>query len=106
MAAYSATKAGLELLARSLAMELEGTGIRSTVVRVGPTLSEFGVTWPADQLEALMEYWPRFGLQRHPGTLDAEDVARAVLTAVSAPAGVHFDTIELQPEAPGEPRPG
>jgi NAD(P)-dependent dehydrogenase (short-subunit alcohol dehydrogenase family) len=106
MAAYSATKAGLELLARSLAMELEGTGIRSTIVRVGPTLSEFGVTWPADQLEALMDYWPRFGLQRHPGTLDAEDVARVVLTAVTAPTGVHFDTIELQPEAPGESRPG
>jgi NAD(P)-dependent dehydrogenase (short-subunit alcohol dehydrogenase family) len=102
MAAYTATKAGLELLARSLAMELEGTGIRSTIVRVGPTFSEFGFAWPADELAELMEYWPRFGLQRHPGTLDPEDVARAVLTAVTAPPGVHFDTIEVQPEAPGD----
>jgi NAD(P)-dependent dehydrogenase (short-subunit alcohol dehydrogenase family) len=100
MAAYSATKAGLELLARSLAMELEGTGIRSTIVRVGPTLSEFGFSWPRDEIEQLMQYWPRFGLQRHGGVLAPEDVARAVVAAVTAPAGVHVDTIEVQPEAP------
>jgi NADP-dependent 3-hydroxy acid dehydrogenase YdfG len=101
MAAYSATKAGVELLARSLAMELEGTGIRSTVVRVGPTVTEFGSNWPADEVQELMQYWPRYGLQRHTGYLAAEDVARAVVTAVTAPAGVHVDSIEVQPEAPG-----
>jgi len=105
MAAYSATKAGVELLARSLGMELEGTGIRSTIVRVGPTLSEFGANWPVDELEELMQYWPRYGLQRHGGVLAPEDVARAVVTAVTAPAGVHVDTIEVQPEAPGPDRP-
>jgi NADP-dependent 3-hydroxy acid dehydrogenase YdfG len=105
MAAYSATKAGLELLARSLAMELEGTGIRSTIVRVGPTVSEFGARWPPDQLDELMQYWPRYGLQRHTGYLQPEDVARAVVTAVTAPAGVHVDTIEVQPEAPGKEPP-
>jgi NADP-dependent 3-hydroxy acid dehydrogenase YdfG len=101
MAAYSATKAGVELLARSLAMELEGTGIRSTIVRVGPTVTEFGSSWRVDELQELMEYWPRYGLQRHSGVLAPEDVARAVVTAVTAPAGVHVDTIEVQPEAPG-----
>jgi NADP-dependent 3-hydroxy acid dehydrogenase YdfG len=100
MAAYTATKAGIELLAQSLAMELEGSGIRSTTVRVGPTVTEFGASWPADELDELMQYWPRYGLQRHRGSLQADDVARAVLTAVTAPPGVHFDTIEVQPEAP------
>jgi NADP-dependent 3-hydroxy acid dehydrogenase YdfG len=100
MAAYSATKAGVELLARSLAMELEGTHIRSTIVRVGPTVTEFGSSWPADELDELMRYWPRYGLQRHTGYLQADDVARAVITAVTAPTGVHVDTIEVQPEAP------
>jgi NAD(P)-dependent dehydrogenase (short-subunit alcohol dehydrogenase family) len=100
MAAYSATKAGIELLARSLGMELEGTGIRSTIVRVGPTVTEFGFSWPADEVRELMEYWPRYGLQRHQGVLAPEHVARAVLTAVTAPVGVHVDTIEVQPEAP------
>lgn len=100
MAAYTATKAGLEALAQSLAMELEGTGIRTTTVRVGPTLSEFGFGWPLDDLEDLMSYWPHFGLQRHAGVLDPATVARAVVTAVTAPSGVLFDTIEIQPEAP------
>jgi len=100
MAAYSATKAGVELLARSLAMELEGTRIRSTVVRVGPTLSEFGFGWDLDVIEGLMAFWPRFGLQRHAGVLEPAAVARAVVFAVTAPAGVHLDTIEVQPEAP------
>ncbi|MGH9033514.1 MAG: SDR family NAD(P)-dependent oxidoreductase [Acidimicrobiia bacterium] len=100
MATYSATKAGVELLSRSLSMELEGTGIRSTTVRIGPTLSEFGFGWDQAQLEDLMTFWPRYGLQRHAGVLDAAAVARAVVFAVTAPAGMHLDTIEVQPEAP------
>jgi NADP-dependent 3-hydroxy acid dehydrogenase YdfG len=100
MAAYSATKAGVELLARSLAMELEGSRVRSTVVRVGPTMTEFGFGWDLDILRDLMEFWPRYGLQRHAGVLEPAAVARAVVFAVTAPAGVHLDTIEVQPEAP------
>ena len=100
MATYTATKAGLEALAHSLALECEGTGIRSTVVRVGPTLSEFGFGWPMDELEDLMTYWPRFGLQRHAGLLEPEAIGRAVVAVLTAPPGVHFDTVEVQPEAP------
>ena len=100
MAVYTATKAGLEAFAQALAMELEGSGVRSTAVRVGPTLTDFGFGWPMDDIEDLLGYWPRFGLQRHNGLLDASAVAHAVVTAVTAPAGVHFDTIEVQPEAP------
>lgn len=100
MAAYTATKAGLEAFAQALALELEGSGVRSTTLRVGPTLTDFGFGWPVDELEDLMGYWPRYGLQRHSGVLDATAVARAVVTAVTAPSGVHFDTIEVQPEAP------
>jgi NAD(P)-dependent dehydrogenase (short-subunit alcohol dehydrogenase family) len=106
MAAYTAAKAGLEALAQSLALELEGTGIRATTVRVGPTITEFGFGWPMDELEDLMAYWPRFGLQRHGGFLDPSAVARAVVAAVTAPPGVLFDMIEVQPEAPvGDDRP-
>ena len=100
MVAYTATKAGLEAMARSLAMELEGTGIRSTTIRLGPTLSDFSARWPAEELRELMTYWPRYGLQRHLATLEPTAVARAVITAVTAPPGVHVDTIEMQPEAP------
>ncbi len=100
MSTYTATKAGLEALAHCLSMELEGTGIRSTVVRVGPTLSEFGFGWDMDELTDIMGYWPRFGLQRHGGVLEPTAIASAVVTAVTAPAGVVVDTIEVQPEAP------
>jgi NAD(P)-dependent dehydrogenase (short-subunit alcohol dehydrogenase family) len=97
---YSATKAGVEALAQTLSLELEGTGIRSITVRVGPTMSEFGFGWPMDVLEDLMTYWPRFGLGRHAHILEAEAVARAVVMAVTAPEGVLIDTIEVQPHAP------
>jgi NAD(P)-dependent dehydrogenase (short-subunit alcohol dehydrogenase family) len=100
MAPYTAAKAGIEAFAQSLALELEGTGIRTTTVRVGPTLTEFGFGWPMEELEDLMAYWPRFGLQRHAGMLEPSAVARAVATAVTTPPGVLVDTIEVQPEAP------
>lgn len=100
MVAYTATKAGLEAMARSLAMELEGTGIRPTTIRLGPTLSDFAAHWSSDEVRELMTYWPRYGLQRHLATLEPAAVARAVVTAVTAPPGVHIDTIEVQPEAP------
>jgi NADP-dependent 3-hydroxy acid dehydrogenase YdfG len=100
MAPYTATKAGLEAFAHSIAMECEGTGIRSTVVRVGPTVSEFGFGWDMSHIEELLGYWNRYGLQRHGGVLDPEAIARAVVTVVTAPPGVLIDTIEVQPEAP------
>jgi NADP-dependent 3-hydroxy acid dehydrogenase YdfG len=100
---YSATKAGLENFQQALAMELEGTGIRALTVRVGPALSEFSASWdPGDYRH--VEYWRRYGLQRHGGVLPAEQVARAIVLAVTTPRGVLLDTIEIQPEAPLEPR--
>ena len=100
MAVYTATKAGLEAFAHSVAMECEGTGIRSTVVRVGPTMSEFGFGWDMSHIEELLAYWNRYGLQRHGGVLEPEAIARAVVSVVTAPPGVLIDTIEVQPEAP------
>jgi NADP-dependent 3-hydroxy acid dehydrogenase YdfG len=102
MLAYSATKAAVEVVARTLAMELEGTGVRSTTVRVGPTLTDFASGWTPEQVAELMTYWPRFGVQRHFHTLRPEDVARAVVFAVTSPPGVHMDIVEVQPEAPLE----
>jgi NADP-dependent 3-hydroxy acid dehydrogenase YdfG len=47
-----------------------------------------------------MAYWPRYGVQRHFNTLRPEDIARAVVYAVTSPPGVHIDVVEVQPEAP------
>ncbi len=100
-AVYTATKCGLEGLSRTLAMELEGTGIRTTIVRPGSTLSEYASAWDIEKIPALVEYWQSFGLQRHGGVMTAEAVARAVVLAVTTEPGVFLDVIEVQPEAPG-----
>jgi NADP-dependent 3-hydroxy acid dehydrogenase YdfG len=99
-ATYSATKAGLEAYVRAVGMELEGTGVRTCVVRPGPAASEYAASWGSDQIVDLMSYWPRFGLQRHTNFMPADAVARAVVLAVTTPRGVVLDTIEVQPEAP------
>lgn len=101
-AAYGATKAGLEHLARTLGLELEGTGIRSTIIQVGATRSEFHAGWEQDKIIDLLKYWQRFGVQRHLAMMPAESVARAVVLAVTTPRGTHLGTIEVQPEAPSE----
>jgi NADP-dependent 3-hydroxy acid dehydrogenase YdfG len=104
-AAYGATKAGLEHLARTLGLELEGTGIRSTIIQVGATQSEFSAGWDPDKIIDLLKYWKRFGLQRHLAMMPAESVARAVVLAVTTPRGTHLGTIEVQPEAPSDEPP-
>ena len=84
-------------------MELEGTGVRSTTVRVGPTLTDFASGWTPEQVDGLMTYWPHYGIQRHFNTLHPDDIARAVVYAVTSPPGVHIDVVEVQPEAPRDP---
>jgi NAD(P)-dependent dehydrogenase (short-subunit alcohol dehydrogenase family) len=102
MPAYGASKAGLEHLATILALDLEGTGIRTSVVRVGPTLTSFGDGWNPEIFETLLPQWQRFGLQRHWHTNDAATVARAVVSVVTLEAGSTISVLEVQPTPPSE----
>ena len=102
-AGYTASKAGVEAMARTLQMETEGTGIRSIIVRPGPTLTEFGSKWEPGVLARLLESWNPFGIMRHPQTLSAESIAAAVVSAVTAPRGTLIDVIQINPEAPVRP---
>ena len=100
---YGAAKAGVEHLARGLARELEGTGIRVGCVRAGPTLTEFGSTWDPDAIGEQMRYWARFGLRDarlFGALLRPEDVAAAVLEMVQRPPGVWTGLVEVRPAAP------
>jgi len=107
--AYGASKAGLENYADALSLALEGSGVRVTKVRVGPALSEFGVSWDMspEVHQKRVDYWASYGLRDgrmlakgQLGLLMPEDVARAVVHAVTQPRHVMLDTIEIQPAWP------
>ncbi len=97
---YAASKAGLEQAARSISLELEGTGIRSTIVRVGNTV---GTGWAGDWDAESMNIgarWAQLGLIRHDGFMQPENVAHAVVVAASTPPGFQLDHVSVHPEAP------
>jgi len=102
-AAYVASKFGLEGFARALQLELEGTGVRATIVQPGQTISGMGTDWDPEAATAALEEWIRFGMARHNHFLRPAHVAAAVLAAVGTPPGSHLPLIEVQPEAPIAP---
>jgi NADP-dependent 3-hydroxy acid dehydrogenase YdfG len=100
MSAYVAAKWGLEGVARTLQMELEGTGVRASIVRPGPTLTGMGSTWSEEMLQPAVDAWLRWGLARHDNFLQPAHVAAAVVSVVSMPRGAHMTLVEVEPEAP------
>jgi NAD(P)-dependent dehydrogenase (short-subunit alcohol dehydrogenase family) len=95
---YTAAKAGLEGLARVLAMELDGTGVRSIVIRVGPTGSEFGTRMDHALLREALESWRYWGVQRHLHWMPSESVARAIARVVETPVEESYPTVvEVMP---------
>ncbi|HTZ08891.1 MAG TPA: SDR family oxidoreductase [Acidimicrobiales bacterium] len=102
-AAYVASKFGLEGFVRALQLELEGTGVRATIVQPGQTLTGMGTDWDPEAATAVLEEWIRFGVARHNHFLRPAHVAAAVLAALDTPPGSHLPLIEVQPEAPIAP---
>ena len=102
MSSYSASKWGLEGMVQSLQMELEGSGVRASIVRPGPTWSEMGSDWDDDDAASVLTQWVRFGLARHPHFLKANAIGAAITTIVQAPRGVHLSPVDVNPEAPVE----
>ena len=101
LATYGSTKAGIEAFAQTLALESEGFGVRASVVRVGPTgRTGFADEWDLGVFDELMPRWQRFGIQRHFNTMQPEDVARAVVTVVTAPEHMWVPIVEVQPNPP------
>ena len=98
--AYVASKWGLEGYARTLQMELEGTGVRASIVQPGQTLTEMGSDWDAQITTEVLDEWVRWGVARHHHFMDPESVARAVHGVVATPPDSHLTLVEVQPVAP------
>ncbi|MGV0634391.1 SDR family oxidoreductase [Mycolicibacillus trivialis] len=100
MGAYGAAKAGLVSMVKTMQMELEGTGVRASIVHPGPTLTEMGWQLSAEQVGPMLEDWAKWGQARHSYFLRASDIARAVAFVAETPRGTNIVTMEVQPEAP------
>jgi len=104
MSPYVSSKWGLEGYVATLQMELEGTGVRASVVRPGQTRTAMGLDWDPETTAQVLDEWVRWGVARHDHFLPTAGVAAAVLAAVGARRGTHFPLIEVQPEGPVPPK--
>jgi NADP-dependent 3-hydroxy acid dehydrogenase YdfG len=104
---YAAASAGAEHAVRTLRLELEGTGIRVLNLRCGETMGTDFATRELESGRALManERWFRMNLLRHNGLMAPDDVADAVVTAVTLPRGHQYSVMEVMPTAPIGPLP-
>jgi NADP-dependent 3-hydroxy acid dehydrogenase YdfG len=100
MGAYGAAKAALIAMVTNLQMELEGTGVRASIVHPGPTKTGMGWSLPPESIGPMLEDWAKWGQARHDYFLRASDLARAVAFVAETPRGGFIVSMEVQPEAP------
>jgi NAD(P)-dependent dehydrogenase (short-subunit alcohol dehydrogenase family) len=100
MGAYGAAKAALTAMVTTLQMELEGTGVRASIVHPGPTKTGMGWSRPAESIGPALEDWAKWGQARHDYFLRPADLARAIVFVAETPRGGFIANMELQPEAP------
>ncbi|MFY2862008.1 SDR family oxidoreductase [Mycobacterium sp. THU-M104] len=100
MGAYGAAKAALVAMVTNFQMELEGTGVRASIVHPGPTKTSMGWSLPAEKIGPALQDWARWGQARHDYFLRAADLARAITFVAETPRGGFIANMELQPEAP------
>ena len=104
---YAAASAGVEHAVRTLRFELEGSGIRVLSLRCGETIGTDFATREMESGRAMdaNERWFRMNLLRHTGFMVPDDVADAVVTAVTVPRGHQYALMEVMPTAPIGPLP-
>ena len=100
---YGAASAGVEQAAKTLELELEGSGIRVSTVRCGHTPGTDLATREiqSGRVLAAKERWFSLGRLRHGNVLAVADVAAAIVAAVTLPSGRRYGLVELTPTAPG-----
>jgi NADP-dependent 3-hydroxy acid dehydrogenase YdfG len=90
-AVYGASKGAVRLMSQNLRLELRGTGVRVTEICPGRVTTEFYDAAVPDPVTR--ERLKSTGIRE----ISPDDIADAILYAVSAPAHVNISTIELQP---------
>jgi NADP-dependent 3-hydroxy acid dehydrogenase YdfG len=85
-AAYSATKFGMRAFHEVLRAETRGSGVRAILVSPGPVDTEI---WDPHEASIGTRFPKRADM------LTADDVARAIVFAVSQPAHVDIDELRL-----------
>ncbi|GAA3951996.1 SDR family oxidoreductase [Gordonia caeni] len=96
--AYVAAKSGIDGLVTTIAMELEGTGVRAGVVRPGQTLTGMGMNLDQADTERMLNDWIKFGLARHGNFLGPEHIAQGIHAMVTMPRGAHLRELEIEAE--------
>lgn len=96
--AYVAAKTGIEGLVSTAQMELEGTGVRASVVRPGQTLTGMGMNLDPGDTEAMLNDWITFGLARHGNFMSPDNVAQAIGAVIAMPPGAHIRVLEVEAE--------
>ncbi len=95
---YVAAKSGIDGLAATAQLELEGTGVRVGVVRPGQTLTGMGMNLDQEQTTAMLNDWIKFGLARHGNFLGPEHLAQGIHAMVTMPRGAHLRELEIEAE--------
>jgi NADP-dependent 3-hydroxy acid dehydrogenase YdfG len=114
---YAATKHAVNAIGDGLRAEVHELGIRVTTVLPAMTLTNFARNWSQEVLDTAArfvgldpekegvrrgEYLPQEGVDRtlreHPGLLlSPDDLANAVLYALTQPPSVHIDEVLVRP---------
>lgn len=106
-AAYAAASAGAEQAARTLRLELEGSGIRVNLLRCGNVKETDFATKDigTEQMSTANRVWFRRGLLSHAGLMTPGVVAEAVAAAVTLPMSFQYEFLALAATPPAEPLP-
>lgn len=104
---YTSANAAVEQAAKTLRLELEGSGIRVSILRCGETLgTDFSTKeQESGRMGPYQDLWFRRGLLRHNGLMNPDMVADAVVHTVSLPEGMQYETVAVIPTAPVGPLP-
>jgi NAD(P)-dependent dehydrogenase (short-subunit alcohol dehydrogenase family) len=99
LGAFGTVEATTSEMVKRLQSELEGTGVRTGCVQIGPTSLDSGYQI-GQEPRAVLRGSPARDALRHNNLLRPADIARAVTFVVEARHGSLVAALRIQPEAP------